>query len=196
MGRLRAACCVFVLAAGTSMPLCSVAQTAHSQSHGTRCSVPQQEIAVFRTYLESERSRPNVVLTTTYTHHDFDVDSLNLQLAAQGRGMPPDLREDFKRKNRGSCNIEPFEGIDRLSFLAESEHNQIFKQGWNKFHERFGKKASLVTLSRVGFNKEHTLALLHVSSGIDRMAAGGELCLFERKQNKWALKTRVQTWAT
>jgi hypothetical protein len=126
----------------------------------------------------------------------LDVDSLNLQLAAQGRGIPADVREDFKKKNSRSCNIKPFGGIARLSFLTESEHDEIFEKGWDEFHRQFGEKASMIVLSRVGFNKDHTLALLHVSSGIGGMAAGGRLYLFERKQNKWVAKTSVPTWTT
>jgi len=80
------------------------------------------------------------VLTTTYTHHGLDVDSLNLQLAVQGRGIPPDVREDFKKKNTKSCNIEPFGGIDKLNFLSESDHKHVFEQGWKEFHKRLARK--------------------------------------------------------
>jgi len=54
----------------------------------------------------------------------------------------------------------------------------------------------MITLSRVGFSKDHTLALLDVSSGIRGMAASGELYLCELKENKWVVKTAIPTWTT
>jgi hypothetical protein len=68
--------------------------------------------------------------------------------------------------------------------------------GWSDFHKRYGRQAEILWFSRVGFNSAKTLALLHVLSGIGRMAGGGRLYLFERKNGKWAIKSSIQTWET
>ncbi len=83
--------------------------------------------------------------------------------------------------------------------MSKREHDLMFRNastGWSDFHKKYGKQAEILLLSRVGFNSERTLALLHVSSGMGRMAGGGTLYLFERKGGKWVIKTHIQTWAT
>lgn len=158
------------------------------------CTVRREELEVFAAYLKRETS-PQVVVTRTEPARP-DVDTLSLQLAATGRGIPADVRADFKAKNKSGCAINPFAGISNLHFISREEHDLMFRGGWREFHKRYGKDAELLWLSRVGFNSDRTLALLHVSGGIDRMASGGELYLFERKEGKWVIKLQVQTWAT
>jgi hypothetical protein len=68
--------------------------------------------------------------------------------------------------------------------------------GWSDFHKKYGEEAEILLLSRVGFNPEKTLALLHVSSGMGGMAGSGRLYLFERKNGKWVVKSHIQTWTT
>jgi len=158
------------------------------------CTVPREELEVYVIYLNQESS-PHVVVAQTESAQP-DVDTLNLRLATQGRGIPPDVRANFKAKNKSACAIKPFAGTPNLHFISREEHDTIFRAGWGEFHKRYGQDAEILWLSRVGFNSDRTLALLHVSGGIDRMAGGGELYLFERKEGKWVIKSHIQTWAT
>jgi hypothetical protein len=162
------------------------------------CTVQGEEIEVFASYLSGGIASPQVLITKT-APPDVDVDALNLQLATQGRGIPPDVRADFKEKNKSSCPIKPFAGIPNLHFLSQREHDLMFRKastGWSEFHTTYGKEAEMLLLSRVGFNSEKTLALLHVSGGMGSMAGSGALYLFERKNGKWVIKSRIQTVIT
>ena len=162
------------------------------------CTVPGEETEVFDSYLKEGIASPQVLVTRTARPH-VDVDALNLQLAAQRRAIPPEVRADFKGKNRSSCLIKPFAGIPNLYFVSKHEHDLMFRKGltgWSDFHKKYGKEAEILFLSRVGFNPEKTLALLHVSSGTGGMAAGGTLYLFERKNGKWVIRLHFRTWTT
>jgi hypothetical protein len=184
----------FVALAGIS----ASAQTrSETVQHKASCSVPKDEMELYANYLspETHSSALTVVVTTTQPSK-ADIDSINLRLAAQGRGIPPDVRADFKQKDKSTCSIEPFPSASGVRFISKTEAETIFKVGWTEFHKRYGKGASRLQFSRVGFNVEKTLALLHVSSGIGPMAAGGVLYLFERKAGKWVVKTSIQTWTT
>jgi len=163
----------------------------------TRCEVQAEENEVFVSYLKAEKPSPGLtVLVTRTVPADMDVDTFNLQLAVKGRGIPPEVRADFKEKNKSSCTIAPFSGVVNLRFISKGEHDQIFQTGWTEFHERYGKEASILWLSRVGFNRDKTLALLYVSSGMGRLAVGGVLYLLERKEAKWVIKTRLQVYVS
>jgi len=166
---------------------------------GTSCVVPAEEIQVLAAQLKSGSAFPQIVVTTTQPM-DLDVDAFNLQLATKGQGIPPDVRADFTKKNKSACAIKPFQSVPNLHFINEREEHLIFQKGaiksWSQFHKEYGKDASIVWLSRVGFNREKTLALFHISDGIDRMGAGGSLYVFERENGRWVLKSYIQTWAT
>lgn len=171
---------------------------ADSTAQNRVCTVQGEEIEVLASYLREGSASPQVLVTKTAPAH-ADVDALNLQLAAQGRGIPPAVRADFKEKNKSNCLIKPLAGIPNLHFLSKHEHDLMFGKtstGWSDFHKKYGEEAEILFLSRVGFNPEKTLALLHVSSGMGRMAGGGALYLFERMNGKWVIKSRIETWAT
>jgi hypothetical protein len=161
------------------------------------CSVQKQEKEVYFVYLRATASSASVrVLVTKTEAVRPDLDSINLQLAANGRGIPPDVRRDFELKNKTTCEIEPVVGIQNLRLISEKDKHSLFKTGWGEFYKKYGKDAEIVSLSQVGFNANHSLALLHVSGGIGPMAGGGVLYLFERKDDHWAIKTQIATWAT
>lgn len=169
----------------------------HTRHQEQSCVVQGEEIKFFVSYLKEGIGSPQVVVTTIGAP-DVDVDALNLQLAVQGRGIPPDVRADFKEKNKSSCVIRPFVDLPNLHFISEREHNLMFRtlKGWSELHKRYGKKAEVVFLSRVGFNRDRTLALFHISSAIGPMAGGGNLSLCERKNGKWVVKSHIPTWTT
>lgn len=184
--------------AGLSGPQQHVAQAADKTALQKKlCTVQGEEAEVFASYLEEGIGSPQVLVTKTVVPAHVDVDAFNLQLAAQGRGIPPEVRTDFKEKNKSSCLIKPSAGMPNLHFVSKREHDLMFRKastGWNDFHKKYGKEASVLLLSRVGFNPEKTLALLHVSGGMGSMAGSGALYLFERKNGKWVIKVHIQTW--
>jgi hypothetical protein len=174
---------VFIIALLTTACIVS-AQRLSGHGSGQRahdrekpCVLQREEMDFFVSYLSEGGVSPRVVMTTIVPPH-ADIDALNLQLAAQGRGIPPDVRADFKEKNKSSCVVKPFVDLPHLHFISESEHDLMFRtpsEGWSEFYKKYGKEAEMLFLSRVGFNRDKTLALFHVSSEIGPMAASGSL---------------------
>jgi len=155
------------------------------------CTVPQDEIAVFAAVHDEHFD--NLTVLVTETEPRPLADSLNLQLAAQGRGLPLDLRMDSKEKNRFSCTIRPYVSVRHLHFISPTEERQIFHIGWNELYRRFGKHADMESFSRVGFNSDKTLALVHSSGAVGPNGSAGTLILLQRNGNKWAVKFSLQT---
>jgi hypothetical protein len=160
------------------------------------CRVTKEEADVYTFFLKSETASNRLtVLVNSTEARDYGVDSLNLQLAAQGRGIPPDARADFTAKNKSSCLLEGFPRTPNLRFVSKSEINAIFAVGWAEFHKRYGHGSEVVTVSRVGFNSDKTLALLHVIGAVSRDGAAGEFYVLERKNSGWQIKFYIQTVA-
>ncbi|HEV2488786.1 MAG TPA: hypothetical protein VGT03_03175 [Candidatus Acidoferrales bacterium] len=189
----RVIICIFLIWAGLSYGGSARAQARNlSGAPRNSCIVPNDEVQVFIAY-ELYYHQATVIVTWTQ-EPSLDIDGLNVEFAAQGRGIPPDLRADFKKKNISACAIRPFVGAPRLRFISEAELKRSSRDGRtpvSEFYERFGKDTNLNLLSRVAFNSDKTLALLHVSD-----LGGGDLCLFERKNGKWVMKWHTETWAT
>jgi hypothetical protein len=160
------------------------------------CNLPKEEVDVYATYLGTEASSNTLTVLVTRTEgYIDDMDGYNLRLAAQGHGIPPEVREDFTNKNKSGCAIQPFGGVPNLRFISKSEERRIFAAGWSEFHKRYGMGSEIITVSRVGFNSDKTLALLHILGTSGHNAAGGELLLLERKDGKWVIKFHTQTMA-
>jgi hypothetical protein len=176
----------------------ALAQTETSPPKG--CTVPARELDVMKAFLKGwvADAIPTVVVTFTESS-GVDVDSVNLQLAVRGQGVPTAVRQDFKKKATSDCRIPPSLAIKGVRFISRDEHGQIFRnsrRGWAEFHKRYGKSARLVTLSRVGLSPDRTLALLYVTSGIDTRAGSGYVYVFQRNEGRWVKKSEIAAWFT
>jgi hypothetical protein len=181
---------------GLSFLLCPgiVAAAPQTQSN-PRCSVSAEEAAVISEWLKAH-PRPSLEVVVSVTESpDIDVDFQNLRMAAWARGVPVVVREDFKRKNATPCTIPTLRG-ENLTTVSHEEYKRLFRKGWEEFNRKYGTDAGITTFSRVGFNKEKTIALLHVESGIGPMAGGGWLYRLDKRGERWEVISRIQTWTT
>jgi hypothetical protein len=173
--------CAEVLAAQT---------TNETGANPTSCTVPKDEIAALDAIYGGHYDEPEVIVTKTQQWAIPDV--VNLQLAARGRGLPLDLRKDFEEKNMSSCTVMPFISNRNVHFISAAEERRIFRIGWNEFYRRFGKNAGIDRISRVGFNSEKTLALVHVFGAAGANGAAGTLYLLQLNHKKWTIKFSMQ----
>jgi hypothetical protein len=82
--------------------------------------------------------------------------------------------------------------------LSDQERDQIFKDspdgGWNDFFRRYPTSRGIVFLSRVGFNRNMTQALLYFTFAYGSGAAEGYLILFDKQANQWKEIARTLVW--
>jgi hypothetical protein len=168
----------------------SAQSTNKAGANQASCTVPTDEITVLAAIYSHPFHDPEVIVTETELWSFPDV--VNLQLSAHGRGLPPDLRKDFDDKNRSRCTIGPFIRDTNVHFISGAESRQIFQIGWNEFYRRFGKNAGIDAISRVGFNSDKTLALVHTMGAAGPNGAAGTLYLLQRNHKKWAIKFSMQ----
>ena len=150
------------------------------------CFVPKDEIEVLAAIYQGRNADPLVIETDTQQWTFPEI--VNLQMAARGRAIPSDLRKDFDEKNKSTCNIRPFIKDENVHFISAADSQRIFRVGSDEFLRRFGKNALIEYVSRVGFNSDRTLALVHILSANGSGAPDGILFLLQRVQNKWVIK--------
>jgi hypothetical protein len=155
------------------------------------CNPTSEELAVYTAYLRNEiPAKVNKVILPRTRGYDVD-DSMWIGWAVDGRAVPLDVQKDFTRRNAVSCPIHPFSGPPNLHFYLTDKEEGITSRTQAQFERRFGKDAELVEFSRVAFNSNKTVALLHVLG-----LRTGELYLLERKDGKWTVKYRYGTMAS
>jgi hypothetical protein len=157
-------------------------RTAEESKPEKACTVDSEELQIFASYLEQGSASPQIVVSITTTTPP-EVDTLKLVLGSD-RHLPSDLGRDFNNRNCIVCTIKPLVGISNVHFISRQEYDSIFHAGWHEFRRKYGKLAEIVWLSRIGFNADRTLALLHVCYGTANSVPGGG-ALRVRAPKKW-----------
>lgn len=79
--------------------------------------------------------------------------------------------------------------------ISDGEFDQLTKGGkWAEFYRRYPNSRGLVCLSRVGFNKQKTQALLYFVKQYDPEWAEGYLVLLAKKGEEWKRIAQVNVW--
>jgi hypothetical protein len=103
---------------------------------------------------------------------------------------PAEMIRNFGDRNRESHAVWP-ELMQYLPsrLLSREECSAIFKddtyEGWKRFYKRYPKAAGLVTVSRVGLNREKDRALCYLACCRGALAAVGGLHVLEREGDVW-----------
>jgi hypothetical protein len=81
-----------------------------SKRPSAACTVPNDEMQVLVSFLNpaGANRRDATVLVTKTDTSDVDIDYANLRLATSGRGVPAEVRDDLKNKNRTTCDIPAY----------------------------------------------------------------------------------------
>lgn len=121
---------------------------------------------------------------------NLDMGFVNTQLATKGRAIPVDARQDFSRKSKDECSVGVLPELQRVRIIPTPGEASI-----PQFHKMYGNQAVLLSVSRVGFSRDGSSAVLHVSYYAHH-SGGGCLYVFQRKAGHWSLRTAFPTWTT
>ena len=66
--------------------------------------------------------------------------------------------------------------------------------GWEEFYRRYPDSPGITTLSRVGFNRERTEALVYMGAQLHYLAGAGNLYRLEKQDGVWKIVEKVMLW--
>jgi hypothetical protein len=172
------------------------------QSASSVASLPSfdadaEEPVIYSTVINSlsdiTASRLLVIVSSTIT--PFDIEYL---LKDYNQQQPPNLLaqtlNDYRRKVQQNHDISlPLDLKNPFEVLSREEHEQIFKDGcsgWCEFYKKYPDNAATIALSRIGFNRQGTQALVFMSYGCGGLCGYGGFIMLEKQQGAW----RVQKW--
>ena len=111
------------------------------------------------------------------------------------RDVPEEVIEDWKLEAR---SIDPL--IRKLDFsykyfLPTREELDTFDADnfFGEFYEKYPDSNGLISVSRIGYDKARTTALIHVIHSYGTLGANYYFILLEKKAGSWGISKRIST---
>jgi len=158
----------------------------------------KEEYSVYAVLLKTWASRNYVVQAETrdaVLTRDFHgaIQFLRRELQKQKPlvTLPDDLAVSYKQVYGQSVPLEPSRlGVPaaRMVSRADVEH---FMQTWDDFEKGYPGATTIITMSRVGFNKDETKALVSMSQYCGGLCGEAAYVILEKVGRKWVARARV-----
>jgi hypothetical protein len=118
--------------------------------------------------------------------------------------LDADFVRDFNERNNSTAELQnQFDLKSKANLLSETELRMIFKpersygeiaeEDWANFRKKY-QTFSLLSLSRVGFNKNRDKALVVLGSQYGYLGGDGFYYLLVKKRDGWKIKKKVRAW--
>ena len=166
--------------------------------------LPNQELnenedyAVYSEILSGKRYNSDLIVINDFTSQGLIADAKNLNYEIPS--LTQDTINDYQAKKIESRKLENnFTVSGKVVFLSEEEVTQLFNiglDGWNKFNKKYPGANGIITLSRVGFNKEKTQALVYVGISCGGLCGGGSFMFLEKRNGKWSIRGNRNLWVS
>ena len=115
-------------------------------------------------------------------------------------GVVFDVRtvEDFNRKCKDSISLQThFTLPGKQVLISDQELDQFFGDKgsrWQGFYERYPKSNGFISVSRVGFNPDHSQAFLYAAASCGGLCGEGYYVLLGKDGGVWSVKRKTMLW--
>jgi hypothetical protein len=107
--------------------------------------------------------------------------------------VPTDAVREFCDKNQRREPIWPeLEAQLPTRLLSKQEARDFFKHqqgekpdGWDRFYAAYPGSPGIITISRVGFNQRHDIAVVYLGCQRHWLSGNGGINVFRKKNGKW-----------
>jgi hypothetical protein len=111
-------------------------------------------------------------------------------------------------KNYGIKNSAPlflkqrFDVKSKCLLISEGELRAVFTgsrnsiDGWTAYYRRYPSSPGFIRLSRVGFNRQMTEAVVYLERACGSLCADGSFKLLEKEGDRWYIRNSIQFYAS
>ncbi|HCC78197.1 MAG: hypothetical protein A2X25_04660 [Chloroflexi bacterium GWB2_49_20] len=107
---------------------------------------------------------------------------------------------DFKARNDSSYPLRASMALGvRYLLFSQKDKQELFQvnqSGWDVFYNRYPGAPGIMTLSRVGFNKQMDQALVYLGIQSHWLAGSGNFFLLNKVNGSWVIDEQVMTWVS
>jgi hypothetical protein len=155
----------------------SVVLKEHYSSPTKHLIVHQQTNPMGDKYFPTKRFFSEIIAANTSVHFD------------------PSLAEDLIKKCKWTLKLEYNFSNVTVYLLTKQEENYDDNWTWKYFYKQhpeadYPDTPGIIYLTRVGFNQNHTQALLYCSNQSGEVAGRGYLFLLDKNNGKWQIKEK------
>ena len=116
-------------------------------------------------------------------------------------GLERSAVESYELRNKTSTSLrEFFADREDIVFFTEKDAKDFARNKSIEFEEQLTKRypgaGRLISLSNVGFNKDHTEALVYVTYYCGSLCAGGQFIILKKPKDKWAVAGVQSLWVS
>jgi hypothetical protein len=76
----------------------------------------------------------------------------------------------------------------------DAEAAKNIEKGWHQFYQDYPGAGGILTISRVGFSSDKSLAVVYISTKRSMMMANGKCYVFAKKNGSWEVEEEVLIW--
>lgn len=109
-------------------------------------------------------------------------------------GMSAEIVDDFQEKNLHSVKLKDCFKVNMKYALVGKDELQTVGD-WDEFYKKY-PGSGIVELSRVGFNKELTQAVVYVSSTNGSRSGWGYYVFLTKENSSWQIRQRTLAWVS
>jgi hypothetical protein len=126
---------------------------------------------------------------------------LNEQVRRAANELPlsPETVSDFLQKNSDRHPLIKSLKLDvDVKQIDESESNQIFLAGtgWEEFYKKYPSSQGVLEVSKPGFNKDATQALVYVANQGSWKSGAGYYVLLLKSNSSWKIAKSYTSWVS
>jgi hypothetical protein len=157
--------------------------------------------ALFEEIYDASKDRPIVLSDQTARGippgMTVDVPTEGVQTARFLNQIAPETREDYEEKNKHSvrlpspCHLAPACETMDIGELATMVKNA---RAWTKFMKKFSHTPGIVIVSRIGFNRDHTEAIVYTGYSCGTMCGQGYYAWMAKPESEWVVKDHTVVW--
>jgi len=120
-----------------------------------------------------------------------------------------DLLQDYTQKNKISVLLEArFSSRLPVALISEAQRDRIFDikgegekktanlDGLKELERLYPNSQGFLSLSRIGFNKDSTQALVYVGNVCGGLCGSGQFFFLVKAGNGWKVKLLATTWVS
>jgi hypothetical protein len=184
--------CLLTATAALPVPACA---SEENPRPGIEFEVPSEEYEVYSAVLNETEGPSELVIVEELTDDAKEYRANLFALKAPARFL---MLADFRSKNSRVSKLEEnFSVPGRVLLISRHELNDLFSDpdgGWGAFYRKYPQTSGIITLSRVGFNWNHTRALLYYGNWFDYLGGRGHLIHLVKKKGEWVIKAWNMVW--
>lgn len=175
--------------------------------NGIAQKISADELEIYRLVIDSNKDVNYIDSTST-------IKQIVVESEMKGHIIPPiesiatkdfkvdeDMYEDLKSKSLKTIIFDNLHSRLPVRYITEEAISSVFStnkslNGWTDFYKTYPDSQGILTLSAIGFNKDHTKAILYYGSQYDVDGGSGYYVIYSFDGRHWKQFSKRCVWVS